>query len=60
MNTHHLVIGADPTARQLELKGCHALALAGWGNLWLYEVTAPQFNRFWIVIYNGTSQGLPH
>ena len=41
MNTHHLIIGADPmglgAARQLELKGCHALALAGWANLWLYE-----------------------
>jgi hypothetical protein len=64
VNTHHLVIGADPmglgAARQLKLKGCHALALAGWANLWLYEMTAPQFNRFWIVIYNGTSQCLPH
>src|SRR5262249_20367932 len=31
VNTHHLIIGADPmglsAARQLELKGCHALAL---------------------------------
>jgi hypothetical protein len=50
VNTHHLIIGADPmglgAARQLELKVCHALALAGWANLWLYEMTAPSVSSF--------------
>jgi hypothetical protein len=36
VNTHHLIIGADPmglsAARQLELKGCRALALYFWWN----------------------------